>query len=55
MTIGNVLYLLMSIGMFAVFSVVLAYQSWQQSRVGPEVVPASGPAPKAEPHHAITA
>jgi len=39
MTTGNLLYLLMSIGMFAAFSAVLAYESWQQSRLRPEVVP----------------
>jgi hypothetical protein len=32
MTTGSLLYLLMSIAMFAAFSAVLAYQSWQQSR-----------------------
>lgn len=56
MTTGNVLYLLMSIGMFAVFAVVLAYQSWQQSRRGAEVVPASSsPASHPEPHYGLTA
>ncbi len=37
MTTGNVLYLLMTIGMFVAFSAVVGYQSWQQSRLGPEV------------------
>ena len=40
MTTGSTLYLVMSIGMFVVFSLVLAYQSWQQSRLGPETLPA---------------
>jgi hypothetical protein len=40
MTTGNVLYLAMSIGMFGLFSAVLAYQSWQQSRQGPDMVSA---------------
>ena len=55
MTTGNVLYLAMSIGMFLVFAVVLGYQSWQQSRLGPEVVPSVSPASHPEPHHAIPA
>jgi hypothetical protein len=38
MTTGNLLYLLMVIGVFLLFSVVLAYQSWQQSRLGPDTV-----------------
>jgi hypothetical protein len=46
MTTGSVLYLLMSVGVFVLFSAVLAYQSWQQSRVAPEV---------ASVHHAIAA
>ena len=33
MTTGNVLYLLMVVGMFVSFSIVLAYQSWHQSRL----------------------
>lgn len=40
MTTGNVLYLAMSVGMFGFFSAVLAYQSWQQSRQGPDMVSA---------------
>jgi hypothetical protein len=39
MTTGNVLYLAMSIAMFVVFAGVLAYQSWQQSRLGPGTMP----------------
>jgi len=38
MTMGNVLYLLMVIGVFVVFAAVLAYQSWQQARLGPDMV-----------------
>lgn len=38
MSTGNVLYLLMCIGMFAGFAIVLAYQSWQQGRLGPDMV-----------------
>ena len=40
MTTGNVLYLAMSVGMFGLFSAVLAYQSWQQSRQGPDMISA---------------
>ena len=53
MTTGNVLYLLMVIGMFVSFSAVLAYQSWQQSRLGREAMPA--PAKSEHPHDAIAA
>lgn len=56
MTTGNVLYLLMSIGMFAVFAAILAYYSWQQSRQGPEIVPtSSSPASHPEPQHGVMA
>ncbi len=41
MTLGNVLYLLMCVAVFAAFSAVLGYNSWQQSKLGPETV--SGP------------
>ncbi len=41
MTLGNMLYLAMSVGAFGLFSAVLAYQSWQQSRLGPEMLPAT--------------
>jgi hypothetical protein len=51
MTTGNVLYLAMAIGTFVLLSAVLAYQSWQQSRVAPDAVSASGN----EPHRAIIA
>jgi hypothetical protein len=40
MTTGNLLYLAMSIGMFATFSAVLAYQSWQQSKLGADKISA---------------
>jgi hypothetical protein len=33
MTTANVLYLLLAIGTFAGFSVVLAYVSWQETRM----------------------
>jgi hypothetical protein len=38
MTTGNILYLAMSIGVFVLFSAILAHQSWQQSR-GPRSAP----------------
>lgn len=38
MSTGNLLYLLMCIGMFVVFAVALAYCSWQQSKLGPEMI-----------------
>jgi hypothetical protein len=54
MTTGNVLYLLMTIGTFVMFAAVLFYQSWQQSRRGPDVVPLPAPADRhAEPHGAL--
>ena len=37
MTTGNVLYLLMSIGVFGPFSAVLGYESWMQSRTETKV------------------
>jgi hypothetical protein len=42
MTIGSALYLLMVIASFGVFSVVLAYESWQQGRAGAANVPHAG-------------
>ena len=42
MTIGNVLYLLMALGTFSVFSATLAYESLQQSRLGREMRLVSG-------------
>jgi hypothetical protein len=55
MTIGSVLYLLMSIAMFVVLAGVLFYQSWKQSRLGPEMVTTSQPEFHAERHHGVTA
>ena len=55
MTTGNVLYLLMSIAMFVVLAGVLAYQSWKQSRLGPEMVTTSQPIAHSEPHRGVTA
>lgn len=55
MSTGNLLYLLMSIGVFAVFGLVLAYQSWQQSQLGPDMigtVPIPAKAPARIPGHA---
>jgi hypothetical protein len=45
MTTGNLLYLVLCIGMFTVFAAVLAYESHHQSKRRPDVVPA----PEAEP------
>jgi hypothetical protein len=53
MTTGSALYLLMALGVFALFSVVLAYQSWQQSRRGPDMLPAQ--TEHEEPRGAIAA
>jgi hypothetical protein len=52
MTKGEVIYLAMTIGMFVVFAGFLAYYSWQQSRMGPDMLAAKGernPIPNA-PH-----
>jgi hypothetical protein len=38
MTTGNLLYLLMAIGVFIGFAAVLAYVSWQQSQTGPDMI-----------------
>jgi hypothetical protein len=51
MTTGNVLYLAMSIGSFALFAVVLAYQSWRESQVTRDAEATSQP----EPQRAVTA
>jgi hypothetical protein len=51
MTTGNMLYLAMAIGTFALLSVVLAYQSWQQSHVARDAKSAA----RNEPHRAISA
>jgi len=53
MSTGSMLYLVMVLAVFGVFSAVLAYQSWQQSRQGPEMLPAHQD--QTEPHHAIAA
>jgi hypothetical protein len=42
MTTGNVLYLLLCMAMFVSLAAVLAYQSWQQSLLGPEMLPVPG-------------
>jgi hypothetical protein len=56
MSTGNVLYLLMTIGTFVVFAAVLGFQSWQQSRRGPDVVPLPGPVNRHhQPHGALHA
>ncbi len=56
MTTGSILYLAMTIGVMVVFSLVLGYQAWQQSRLGPDMISNSTP-PKltAEPHNAVHA
>ena len=48
MTTGNVLYLVMTIGMFGVFALMLAYQSWKQSQLGSDMIGTSTkrPAPQ---------
>ena len=53
MTTGNLLYLLMCLATFGVFSAALAWCSWQQARLGPEMV--SEPAREPEAHQAIAA
>ncbi|HEY0185477.1 MAG TPA: hypothetical protein VGC09_21965 [Rhodopila sp.] len=53
MTTGEALYLLMTLGMFLLFSVVLAYHSWQQSTLGPETL--SDPAHHPETHRVVPA
>ncbi len=40
MTTGDLLYLIMCLAAFGVFSTVLAYYSWQQSREGRKTVSA---------------
>jgi hypothetical protein len=40
MTTGNALYLAMAIGTFALLSAVLAYETWQQSRVARDTMSA---------------
>jgi hypothetical protein len=55
MTTGSVLYLLLCIVAFGVLSGVLAYQSWKQSRLGPEVVTIPSPTSHVDPRRTITA
>jgi hypothetical protein len=50
MTLGNELYLAMVVGVFVVFTAVLAYQTWSQSEPKPKPKPA--PARVAHPHPA---
>ena len=38
MSTGNILYLVLCIGTFAVFAAVLAYMSHQQTKLGPETI-----------------
>jgi hypothetical protein len=53
MMTGGLLYLVMTIVVFVLFSVVLGYQSWRQSRGGPEMV--SEPAEKQDAHQTLAA
>jgi hypothetical protein len=53
MTTGSWLYLLMSIGAFAAFSAVLAYESWQQDRLAAETGP--NPADQQDTGRSMTA
>ncbi len=53
MSTGSLLYLVMVLAVFGLFSAVLAYQSWQQSRQGPDMLPAQHE--HEETHHAIAA
>ncbi|HEX4368891.1 MAG TPA: hypothetical protein VH023_18780 [Rhodopila sp.] len=50
MTLGNELYLAMVVGVFVVFTAVLAYQTWSQSEPKPKPKPA--PARVAHTHPA---
>ncbi|HVY15624.1 MAG TPA: hypothetical protein VHB27_10360 [Rhodopila sp.] len=50
MSTGNLLYLLMCIGMFTVFAIVLAYESWQQSKLGPDMLGTVRAEPKPATH-----
>ena len=38
MTTGELLYLLMCLGTFSSFAIALAYASWQQGQMGPEMI-----------------
>ena len=53
MTTGSTLYLLMCLATFGLFSVVLGYYSWQESR--PDRKAVSAPARQAEPHDTLAA
>jgi hypothetical protein len=52
MTLGNELYLAMVVGVFVVFTAVLAYQTWSQSEPKPKPKPKPAPARVAHPHPA---
>jgi len=51
MSFGNILYLGMATGITLVFSLVLGYQSWQQSRRGPEMLGGTAERAAADEHH----
>jgi hypothetical protein len=51
MSFGNILYLGMATGITLVFSLVLGYQSWQQSRRGPEMLGSTAERAAADEHH----
>ncbi len=51
MSTGNFLYLLMTIGSFVGFALVLAYQSWEQGKLGPEML--VEPVAEDAPAHAL--
>lgn len=53
MSIGNILYLLMTIGSFVAFSAVLGNQSRLQTKLGPEMLPAK--VEHEEPQRALAA
>lgn len=53
MTTGNVLYLVMVVAVFVLFSLALAYASSRQARPAANIVPANVRHP--EPDHAIAA
>lgn len=42
MTLGNILYLALAVGVFCLFSITLAYQSWRQSRAETKPARAQG-------------
>jgi len=43
MSRGELLYLLMCVGTFTLFAVVLAIQSWHQSKLGRDVIVSTTP------------